>query len=106
MADAWATPLERSAPIGHVPPAEAEAAYYRELEELTPIVIPTLILIGALDDWTPGRSFAKAGGGRDERMQSSNHEPYRLPRRLFHLSQAAPDGSPLFTSNPLVACWR
>ena len=24
-------------PIGHVPPAEAEAAYYRELEELTPI---------------------------------------------------------------------
>jgi hypothetical protein len=25
------------APIGHVPPAEAEAAYYRELEEPTPI---------------------------------------------------------------------
>jgi hypothetical protein len=24
-------------PIGHVPRAEAEAAYYRELEELTPI---------------------------------------------------------------------
>jgi len=24
-------------PIGHVPPAEAEAAYYREMEELTPI---------------------------------------------------------------------
>jgi hypothetical protein len=27
-------PLE---PIGHVPPAEAEPAYYRELEELTQI---------------------------------------------------------------------
>jgi hypothetical protein len=24
-------------PIGNVPPAEAEAVYYRELEELTPI---------------------------------------------------------------------